>query len=83
MVTGATVLIAISVARECGILAEGGMAIVRSDFRSKSMEQNKEIIPRIRVMTRSMPLNRRTLLTIIKEEFDEVVVVIGDEQSLK
>lgn len=49
MVTGDNINTAKAIARECGILTEDGIAIEGQDFRSKSPEQKKEIIPRIQV----------------------------------
>lgn len=49
MVTGDNINTAKAIARECGILTEGGLAIEGPDFRSLSSEQMKELIPKIQV----------------------------------
>ena len=49
MVTGDNIYTAKAIAKECGILTEGGLAIEGSEFRSKSLEEMKEIIPKIQV----------------------------------
>ncbi|KAI6673784.1 hypothetical protein NL676_001690 [Syzygium grande] len=78
MVTGDNIHTAKAIAKECGILTEGGIAIEGPDFRSKSLEQKEEIIPKIQVMARSMPLDKHTLVAILRKQFDEVVAVTGD-----
>ncbi|KAI5408399.1 Alpha carbonic anhydrase 4 [Lathyrus oleraceus] len=50
MVTGDNINTAKAIARECGILTEGGIAIEGPEFRNLSPEQMKDIIPRIQVV---------------------------------
>jgi Ca2+-transporting ATPase len=50
MVTGDNINTAKAIARECGILTEGGVAIEGPEFRNLSPEQMKDIIPRIQVL---------------------------------
>jgi Ca2+-transporting ATPase len=47
MVTGDNINTAKAIARECGILTDDGIAIEGPDFRTKSPNEMKEIIPRI------------------------------------
>lgn len=50
MVTGDNINTAKAIARECGILTEGGLAIEGSEFRNKTSDELMELIPRIQVM---------------------------------
>ncbi|CAL0310592.1 unnamed protein product [Lupinus luteus] len=78
MVTGDNINTAKAIAKECGILTEGGVAIEGPDFRDLSPEQMKDIIPRIQVMARSLPLDKHKLVTNLRNMFGEVVAVTGD-----
>ncbi|CAO2184162.1 unnamed protein product [Urochloa humidicola] len=78
MVTGDNINTAKAIARECGILTEGGVAIEGPDFREKNQEELYELIPKIQVMARSSPLDKHTLVKHLRTTFDEVVAVTGD-----
>ncbi|RCV36980.1 hypothetical protein SETIT_8G025400v2 [Setaria italica] len=78
MVTGDNINTAKAIAKECGILTDDGVAIEGPDFRSKSPEEMRDLIPKIRVMARSLPLDKHTLVTNLRGMFHEVVAVTGD-----
>ncbi|KAF8648729.1 hypothetical protein HU200_064784 [Digitaria exilis] len=78
MVTGDNINTAKAIARECGILTDDGIAIEGPEFRVKSPNEMREIIPKIQVMARSLPLDKHTLVTNLRGMFGEVVAVTGD-----
>ncbi|RCV28985.1 hypothetical protein SETIT_5G447100v2 [Setaria italica] len=78
MVTGDNINTAKAIARECGILTDDGIAIEGPEFRVKSPNEMREIIPKIQVMARSLPLDKHMLVTNLRGMFGEVVAVTGD-----
>ncbi|MED6126006.1 putative calcium-transporting ATPase 11, plasma membrane-type [Stylosanthes scabra] len=78
MVTGDNINTARAIAKECGILTDGGVAVEGPEFRNLSPEQMKDVIPRIQVMARSLPLDKHTLVSNLRNMFGEVVAVTGD-----
>ncbi|KAM7509030.1 hypothetical protein LguiA_019483 [Lonicera macranthoides] len=78
MVTGDNIHTAKAIARECGILTNDGFAIEGPEFREKSPQQMKEIIPKLQVMARSLPLDKHKLVTQLRGDLKEVVAVTGD-----
>ncbi|KAL6906054.1 hypothetical protein ACP4OV_003655 [Aristida adscensionis] len=78
MVTGDNINTAKAIAKECGILTDDGIAIEGLEFRNKSPEEMRDLIPKIQVMARSLPLDKHTLVTNLRGMFREVVAVTGD-----
>lgn len=77
MVTGDNVLTAQHIARECGILDDDGIAIEGPKFRQMSVEEIDAILPKLRVMARSSPTDKFTLVKRLRHH-KEVVAVTGD-----
>ncbi|XP_003573930.1 calcium-transporting ATPase 7, plasma membrane-type [Brachypodium distachyon] len=80
MVTGDNILTARAIANECGIVSGNdpeGIVIEGHEFRAMSPEQQLEIVDRIRVMARSLPLDKLVLVQRLKQK-GHVVAVTGD-----
>ncbi|KAK3936057.1 hypothetical protein QBC46DRAFT_357797 [Diplogelasinospora grovesii] len=79
MVTGDNILTGRAIAKECGIYTPetGGIAMEGPVFRRKSEEELKELVPKLQVLARSSPEDKRILVRILKE-LGETVAVTGD-----
>ena len=77
MVTGDNVMTASAIATECGIKTPGGLVLEGPKFRQMSDEQMNEILPRLEVLARSSPQDKRILVERLKHQ-GETVAVTGD-----
>nr|POE71340.1 calcium-transporting atpase 2 [Quercus suber] len=77
MVTGDNILTAKAIATECGIYTSGGVAMEGPDFRKMSAAEQRAILPRLQVLARSSPDDKKTLVKRLKE-MGETVAVTGD-----
>jgi Ca2+-transporting ATPase len=77
MVTGDNKLTAQAIAKECGILTDDGLVMEGPDFRNLSKYQQNEVIPRLQVLARSSPEDKRILVRRLKD-MGAVVAVTGD-----
>ncbi|KAK8069325.1 calcium P-type ATPase [Apiospora phragmitis] len=77
MVTGDNKLTAQAIAKECGILQPEGLVMEGPEFRNLSRMQQESIIPRLQVLARSSPEDKRILVRRLKD-LGETVAVTGD-----
>ena len=76
MVTGDNIHTARHIARECGILTEGGRSIEGPDFRKMSEAELMAALPEIQVMARSSPGDKYVLVQTL-QKMGQVVAVTG------
>ncbi|KAH8423812.1 uncharacterized protein LDX57_001570 [Aspergillus melleus] len=77
MVTGDNMATATAIASSCGIKTEDGIAMEGPKFRQLSDEEMNEVIPRLQVLARSSPEDKRILVAQLKK-LGETVAVTGD-----
>lgn len=77
MVTGDNLLTAKAIAEECGIYTAGGLVMEGPYFRKLDRKEMSEIIPKLQVLARSSPDDKRLLVKWLKE-LGETVAVTGD-----
>jgi Ca2+-transporting ATPase len=77
MVTGDNVMTAKAIAEDCGILVPGGVVMEGPTFRKLSKKDMDAIIPKLCVLARSSPDDKRKLVKRLKE-LGETVAVTGD-----
>ncbi|KAJ4332815.1 plasma membrane calcium [Didymella glomerata] len=77
MVTGDNILTAKAIAEDCGILVPGGVVMEGPTFRKLSKKDMDAVIPKLCVLARSSPEDKRRLVKRLKE-LGETVAVTGD-----
>ncbi|PNH12838.1 Calcium-transporting ATPase PAT1 [Tetrabaena socialis] len=77
MVTGDNIHTAQHIARECGILTDDAIAMEGPAFRVMPAAELIPLLPRLRVLARSSPEDKLTLVSLLKKQ-GEVVAVTGD-----
>lgn len=77
MVTGDNITTAKAIATECGIFTAGGLAMEGPVFRKLSRSQLNSVIPRLQVLARSSPDDKKMLVRHLKK-LGETVAVTGD-----
>ncbi len=76
MVTADNLFTAKAIAQECGIYTPGGIVMEGPHFRKLSVTQMNEIIPRLQVLARSSPEDKRILVRRLKQ-LGETVATCG------
>jgi Ca2+-transporting ATPase len=77
MVTGDNVATATAIASSCGIKTEGGLVMEGPKFRQLTNAEMDEVVPRLQVLARSSPDDKRILVERLKA-LGETVAVTGD-----
>ena len=77
MVTGDNLITAKAIATECGIFTPGGIVMEGPTFRKLGKAKMDQTIPRLQVLARSSPEDKRILVKRLKE-LGETVAVTGD-----
>ena len=77
MCTGDNVLTARSIATECGIYTPGGIIMEGPVFRTLDPHERIEVVPRLQVLARSSPEDKKILVETLRS-FGGIVGVTGD-----
>jgi len=77
MVTGDNVATAKAIAVECGILHPDGVVLEGPSFRKLSTAELNELVPKLEILARSSPDDKRRLVQHLKTQ-GEIVAVTGD-----
>jgi len=77
MVTGDNVATARAIAAECGILHPDGVVLEGPSFRKLSTAELNKLVPKLEILARSSPEDKRRLVQHLKSQ-GEIVAVTGD-----
>lgn len=77
MVTGDNITTASAIATQCGIKTDDGIVMEGPKFRQLSDDEMDKILPRLQVLARSSPDDKRILVARLKH-LGETVAVTGD-----
>ncbi|KAF2232717.1 calcium-translocating P-type ATPase [Viridothelium virens] len=77
MVTGDNIMTARAIAESCGIYTPNGLIMEGPQFRKLSKKEMNDVIPRLQVLARSSPEDKRILVKRLKD-LGETVAVTGD-----
>jgi Ca2+-transporting ATPase len=77
MLTGDNRIIAETIAREIGMLGDGDLVLEGEAIRKMSDEEVSALLPRLRVLARSVPTDKHRLVRLLQAR-GQVVAVTGD-----
>ncbi|TLD11395.1 hypothetical protein PgNI_05639 [Pyricularia grisea] len=77
MVTGDNVMTAEAIARDCGILQPDSIIMEGPKFRNLSKREQEDVVPRLHVLARSSPEDKRVMVKRLKDK-GHIVAVTGD-----
>ena len=80
MCTGDNVLSARSIAAQCGIYTAGGIIMEGPVFRALDDAERMEVVPRLQVLARSSPEDKKVLVETLRK-LGEIVGVTGDDAN--
>ncbi|TIB93928.1 calcium-translocating P-type ATPase [Wallemia mellicola] len=78
MCTGDNVLTAQSIAKQCGILTEGGIVMEGTEFRQLDEHDRINVVQNLQVLARSSPDDKKLLVQTLRNAHSETVGVTGD-----
>ncbi len=77
MVTGDSLATACAVARRAGVWSDDGLVLTGEQFEAMTDSQLREAAPRLKVLARSEPLQKKRLVEVLQSQ-GHVVAVTGD-----